>query len=61
MLAKGFCESRFSQIQETFNDLFKNNKETGAAFSVMQNNKKIISLYGGQKIYKKTLGTKTQL
>jgi len=49
MLAKGFCESRFSQIQETFNDLFKKNKETGAAFSVVQNNKKIISLYGGTK------------
>ena len=49
MFAKGSCEVKFLQIQETFNDLFKNNKETGAAFSVVQNNRKIISLHGGTK------------
>ena len=49
MFAKGSCEVKFLQIQETFNDLLKNNKETGAAFSVIKNNKKIISLYGGTK------------
>ena len=36
MFAKGSCEVKFLQIQETFNDLFKNNKETGAAFSVVK-------------------------
>ena len=49
MFAKGSCEVKFLHIQEAFNDLFKNNKETGAAFSVVQNNRKIISLHGGTK------------
>ena len=47
MLVQGFCEKKFLEIKEIFNNSFKNLTETGAAFSIVQNKKKIISLYGG--------------
>lgn len=47
MLVKGFCEQKFSEIKEIFDSFFKNHEEIGAAFSVIQNKKKIINLYGG--------------
>ena len=47
MLVQGFCEKKFLEIKEIFNNSFKNLTETGASFSIVQNKKKIISLYGG--------------
>ena len=47
MLVQGFCEEKFLEIKEIFNNFFKDLTETGAAFSIIQNKKKIISLYGG--------------
>ena len=49
MLVKGYCKKEFLAIKEIFEDFFKTNKETGAAFSIIQNKQKIISLYGGTK------------
>ena len=49
MLVKGYCKEEFLAIKEIFEDFFKTNKETGAAFSIIQNKQKIISLYGGTK------------
>ena len=47
MLVQGLCEQKFLEIKEIFNNSFKNLTETGASFSIIQNKKKIISLYGG--------------
>ena len=47
MLVQGFCEKKFLEIKEIFNNSFEDLVETGAAFSIVQNKKKIISLYGG--------------
>ena len=47
MLVQGFCEKKFLEIKEIFSNSFKNLTETGASFSIVQNKKKIISLYGG--------------
>ena len=42
MLVKGYCKKEFLAIKEIFEDFFKTNKETGAAFSIIQNKQKII-------------------
>ncbi len=42
MLVKGYCKKEFLAIKEIFEDFFKTDKETGAAFSVIQNKQKII-------------------
>jgi CubicO group peptidase (beta-lactamase class C family) len=47
MFVRGFCEQKFLEIKEIFNNFFTNHEETGAAFSIIQNKKKIINLYGG--------------
>jgi len=47
MVVQGLCEKKFLEIKEIFNNSFINLTETGASFSVIQNKKKIISLYGG--------------
>jgi len=47
MFVQGFCEKKFLEIKEIFNNSFKDLTETGAAFSIIQNKKKIINLYGG--------------
>ena len=52
MIVKGICEEKFSEIKNIFSSFFEKNQETGAAFSVIQNQKKIISIHGGIKNYK---------
>ena len=47
MVIQGFCEQKFLEIKDIFSNSFKDVTETGAAFSIIQNKKKIISLYGG--------------
>ncbi len=42
MLAQGLCEERFLEIKEIFNNSFKDLTETGAAFSIVQNKKKLL-------------------
>ena len=49
MLAQGICEDRFLEVKNIFNNLLETKQETGAAFSVIQNKKKIISIFGGSK------------
>ena len=49
MLAQGICEDKFLEIKNIFNNLLETKQETGAAFSVIQNKKKIISIFGGSK------------
>ena len=46
MPVQGFCEEKFLEIKEIFNNSFKNLTETGASFSIIQNKRKIINLYG---------------
>lgn len=47
MFVQGLCEKKFLEIKEIFDNSFRDLLETGAAFSIIQNKKKIISLYGG--------------
>ena len=47
MFVQGFCEKKFLEIKEIFDNSFRDLVETGAAFSIIQNKKKIVSLYGG--------------
>ena len=61
MLVKGFCEKKFLEIKEIFNNSFEDLAETGAAFSIVQNKKKIISLYGGVTNSQNSHGMKRQL
>ncbi|AEA81095.1 hypothetical protein SAR11G3_00620 [Candidatus Pelagibacter sp. IMCC9063] len=42
MLVKGFCEKKFLEIKEIFNNSFEDLAETGAAFSIVQNKKKLL-------------------
>lgn len=49
MQAKGICEDKFLEVKNIFNNLLETKQETGAAFSVIQNKKKIISIFGGSK------------
>jgi CubicO group peptidase (beta-lactamase class C family) len=49
MMVQGICEEKFSEIKNIFSSFFEKNQETGAGFSVIQNQKKIISIYGGVK------------
>ena len=49
MLAQGICEDRFLEVKNIFNSLLETKQETGAAFSVIRNKKKIISIFGGSK------------
>ncbi len=49
MQTQGFCEKKFLEIKELFQSFFNNNEETGANFSVVQNGKVLINLYGGAK------------
>ncbi len=53
MIVRGICEEKFFEIKNIFSSFFENNQETGAAFSVIQNQKKIIDIYGGIKNSKK--------
>jgi CubicO group peptidase (beta-lactamase class C family) len=49
MLAQGICEDKFLEVKNIFNNLLETKQETGAAFSVIHNKKKIISIFGGSK------------
>ena len=49
MLAQGICENRFLEVKNIFNKSLETKQETGAAFSVIRNKKKIISIFGGAK------------
>jgi len=53
MIVEGTCEEKFSEIKNIFSGFFEKNQESGASFSVIQNQKKIISIYGGVKNSKK--------
>ena len=49
MLAQGICEDKFLEVKNIFNNLLETKQETGAAFSIIRNKKKIISIFGGSK------------
>lgn len=49
MFAQGVCQDKFLEIKNIFNNFLETKQETGAAFSVIKNKKKLISIYGGIK------------
>ena len=49
MVIKGICSSEFQEIKKKFQNFFDTGKESGANFSVVQNNKVLINIFGGMK------------
>ena len=56
MLAQGICEDRFLEVKNIFNNLLETKQETGAAFSVIQNKKKLLVFLEVQKTQEMNLG-----
>jgi len=52
-MINGSCQEKYIPLKKTFEGFFLQNQEKGAAFSVYQNGKELINLYGGYKNLKK--------
>jgi len=51
----GHCEEKYLPLKKIFENFFLNNREEGASFSVYQDGKQLINLYGGYKNLKKEI------
>ena len=49
MQVQGTCEEKFLPIKNIFQQIFDSGEENGAAFSIIQNSKVLINLFGGTK------------
>ena len=47
MEIKGNCQERFLEVKELFGALHKSGREVGSSFSVYQDGKPIIDIWGG--------------
>ena len=49
MQVQGTCQEKFIEIKKIFQQSFDSGEENGAAFSIIQNSKVLINLFGGAK------------
>lgn len=49
MIVQGACDEKFLAIKKLFNESFLSGDETGASFTIIQNKKIIVDLFGGYK------------
>ena len=49
MQVQGTCDEKFIEIKKIFQQSFDSEEENGAAFSIIQNSKVLINLFGGTK------------
>lgn len=61
MIVEGYCSPEFLEIKKIFQYSFNKNKETGANFAVVKNNKVLINIFGGQKNSKEKWDEKTMV
>ena len=48
-VVKGYCDSKFKEIEDTLRDSIESGYEIGASVAVSYNKEMIVNLYGGFK------------